>query len=557
MPPDRGDGGGPPRPVLDVIADPEQGRHRLPYLLGVLDDGDATDRLTAATALCLVVDAFPDMLPYVVERLVERLDDDAPIAVGHALDYIAARDPKAVDETVTDLDDDRELRARGHLYQSGAGFARSEYLQSTPGDHPVGRTRIAGEGGVDDPRRVHTTEASEESDPLADDGSDDDADTDGTDDESEDRDADDADAEREGGGENGELTEAGVTRGTLSLVADRLSEVIERSRFEALDVLSERRRGRYGDVYRAAGRLDGEDLGLALTVFRLPEHDRKSFVGSLRAALTRWAGVDDHDRVLTVHDWGIRPRPWAALAYTDETLDDHAPAARGAGSVGGGAVGGTGDAVEGAGAGGDTGDAVEGAGAVGGTGAGESGVGESGGDTARPSLDAAVATVLDLADALAYAHQHGVVHGALDPETVVFPGTVLTEHERQRPYVAHPGVTLAYAGHVDVADYLDPRYAAPEHYDDRFGGVDAATDVYGLGLLCHRLVTGADPYDGPLSAVREAVVSGRSPRPSAVDPDLPAALDRVVGKATAARKLKRYETINVFRRELRSVDHGG
>jgi serine/threonine protein kinase len=165
-----------------------------------------------------------------------------------------------------------------------------------------------------------------------------------------------------------------------------------------------------------------------------------------------------------------------------------------------------------------------------------------------------VATTLDLADGLVHAHRHGVVHGALDPETVAFPGTALTAHERQRPFVAYPGITTAYAGHVDVANYVDPRYAAPEYFDDRFGAVDHATDVYGLGLLCYRLVTGEHPYDGPLSAVREAVVDDRSLRPSAVDPALPPALDRVVEKATATRKLKRYETLTVFRRELRSID---
>jgi len=510
---DESAGVGPPGPVLDVLADPTQGQHRLPYLLGVLDDGDAADRLTAATALCLVVEDEPDMLPYVVERLVDRLDDDAPVEVGHALDYLAAGNPRAVDETVSAMTEADEVRARRALYQSGGGFARSEYLQPGAGECDVGRTRLAGAGSVDDPRQVRTIDPEADDDPLTE--------------------ADDAGGDGGPAGDHQEVDHPDgrqVTRGTLSLVADRLSEVIERSRFEVLDVLSDRRRGRFGDVYRASGRLDDEDVGVALVVFRLPNGDWQRFLGDLRAALARWDGVDDHDRVRTVHDWGLRPRPWAALSFTDETLADRPLA----GQVPADGDDGDRDVSD------DDRDVSAGA--------------EPSGDGQRPSLDAAVAATLDLADGLVHAHQHGVVHGALDPETVAFPGTALTVTERQRPFVTYPGITTAYAGHADVAEFVDPRYAAPEYFDDRFGAVDHATDVYGLGLLCYRLVTGDHPYDGPLSAVREAVVDDRSLRPSAVDPAIPAALDRVIGKATATRKLKRYETLTVFRRELRSID---
>ena len=511
-------GVGPPDPVLDVVADPSQGRHRLPYLLGVLDDGDAANRLTAATALCLVVEAYPDMLPYVVERLVGRLGDDAPVEVGHALDYLAAGSPRAVDETVTAMDEADELRARHALYQSGGGFARSEYLQSGSRDRDVGRTRLAGASGSDDPRRVRTTDPGPETDPLADEDGDGEAHDDGDGEVDDDSEADGAD-----GGAAADRPEGRrLTRGMLSLVADRLSEVIERSRFEALDVLSDRRRGRFGDVYRAAGRLDGDDVGVALVVFRLPESDWQSFLADLHAALARWDGVDDHDRVLTVHDWGLRPRPWAALSFTDETLTDR-PLVRRAGPGGDDRP--------------DDGAADE--------------------RPSRPPLDAAVATTLDLADGLVHAHQHGVVHGALDPATVAYPGDTLTERERQRPRVTDFGLARVYADHLGLAGVVDPRFAAPEHYSGRFGSVDHATDVYALGALLYRLATGEPPYDGTVEEIRAGVCSDRTPVPSEVDPDLPGGLDQVVRKATASNKLTRYETVTQFRHELRGVATDG
>lgn len=535
-----------PEPLVDVVADPERGRHRLPYLLGFLDSEARRERLTASLALCLVVDEYPDMLEYVVERLVDRLDEDPPVEVGHALDYLAATEPRAVDEAVASLAEDEEVRARQVLFQSGGGFARSEYLQPTDSDRPVGRTRLPGGGSDPDPRRVRTTEAGEEEDPLeafqrereaAGEEDDDAASEDGTA----------ADGEASDGRADSDLT-----RGELTAVERRLRGVVAGSRFDDLRVLSDRERGRYGDRYRAVATIDGDERAVELVVFKLPirdegdaetetgdgpgddpdgtggadsegansddgaggndgasgddgaggdsdpARDRRVLVGRLRGALERWTAVDDHERVLTVHDWGVQPRPWAALEYTGATLADR-------------------DAV---------------------------------------GVDAAVATVLSVADAVGHAHQHGVVHGALDPVNVAYPGTALTDSERRRPLVANPGLTMAYAGATDPRPFVDPRYAPPEYYDDRFGSVDHATDVYGLGLLLYRLCTGEHPYDGA-TADREGVLAGDPLVPSAVDPDLPPALDQVVAKATATRKLKRYETTTVFRRELREVATGG
>lgn len=508
MPGDQREGGGGlPEPLLDVLADPERGRHRLPYLLGLLDGGDQRSRLAASLTVCLVVDEYPEMLDYVVRRLADRLGDGAPVEVGHALDYLAARNPREVDEAVTDLDGEAELRARESLFQSGAGFARTDSLAPSPGDRAVGRTRLAGGSATpDDPRQVYENRSVEdERDPLDDDANGDDGDgqdSDGTD-------GDDSDATGgggDGGSDGGEGSSDGrgddrpsVTRGTLTLVSRRLSDVIGRSRFDDLNVLTERRRGRYGDVYRAVGTLDGEEYGLALCVFELPPDDRRRFARAFAAAMERWSAVADHEAVLTVHDWGVRPRPWAALEHVDRTLDDR-----------------------------------EGS-----------------------PVDAALSDAVDLASGVAYAHRHGVVHGAVDPENVALRGTALTRDADRRPLLANVGVASAYAGHEGAANYLDPRYAAPEHYAGEFGGVDHATDVYGLGLVIYRLCVGEHPYDGSVDRVRERVLDGETPVPSAADPDVPAALDQIVGKATAARKLKRYETVNHLQRELRSVETDG
>jgi len=298
-------------------------------------------------------------------------------------------------------------------------------------------------------------------------------------------------------------SDPGVTTATLRAVSRRLSEIVAATEFDDLTVLTEGRRDRYGVVYRAAGRMDTEDYAVALRVYRLPT-DRGSFVAGFRTVAERWQAVDDHRAVLPVYDWGARPRPWAAVEYAGDSLA-----------------------------------------------------------TRASPPDEPLWTVLELASAVAHAHQRGLVHGAIDPGNVVYRDAVIDTDARRQPLLTNPGIaTLSGArpagdGRLggDERDRaepggLDPRYAAPEHYDESYGRVDAATDVYGLGALLCRLCTDQHPYTGDAATVRGKVLSDGAPEPRRVNPDLPDSLHRVVRKATATRKLKRYETVRAFKREL-------
>ena len=479
-------------PLLAVVAEPERGQRQLPFLLQLVDSEDPQQRLRGAFALCLVAEATPDMLGPVVRRLVDRLDEDPPVAIPHALDYLAAREPKAVDSVVSDLAEERELRARDFLYQSGGGFARNEYLAPGPGDRNVGRTRLPG-GSDAGPPTVHTTGMTHDDIGAGD--------RDGAETEGE------ASADESAEGGAGEEAPPDLTSGALAAVSRRLASVIERSRFDDLNVLTQRRRERFGDRYRAAGTVDESETALTVTVFRIPrdvedadtQGSGASFAQSVRQTMDSWAGVDNHQSIQTVHDWDVRPRPWAAFEYTGTVLADY-------------------EAF---------------------------------------SLSQAVANAVDIADGIAHAHQHGVVHGAMDPHTVGYPDATLTDTERQHPRVTAVGLARVYATYHSLSKFLDPRYAAPEHYTDRFGRVDHATDVYSLGALLYRLATGEPPYDGRPEAIRERVLDDDPPVPSDVDPEIPVELDQVVGKAMARQKLTRYETVTIFRQELRGIDTDG
>ncbi|MFB6087030.1 MAG: hypothetical protein ABEJ85_00800 [Haloarculaceae archaeon] len=483
-----GDEGSIPKPLLAVIRDPTLAKRRLPYLLAMLEDDDTRRRLTAAWAIALAAETEPDMLSYLVRRLVDRLDEDAPMEIRHTLDYLAARDPKGVDEVLVDLDEETEVRARRQMYRTGGGFARNEYLARTEGSRPVGRTRVASGPAERDPQQVYTSHDPDGA-PARESGG-------GTENEGGGGDAESGGEESEEASEDTEIDTTRLTSGRIANISRRLSDIVERSRFDDLEVLSRRQHRRYADVYRTAGTAGNRQEAVALCLFRLPEGNRESFVREFATAMEYWAEVADHPSLVSVHDWDWRPRPWAAVEYTDLTLD----------------------------------------------GRGELDVGT------------AVWSGTHLASAVGHAHQHGVVHAAIDPTNVAYYGNLLTEDDRQRPLLTNVGLTSVWRRYFDPTSVISPAYAAPEYFDDYYGGVDHATDVYQLGTTLFRLATGEAPFAGPIAEIREGVCEDGVPLPSSVDESIPEALDQIVRKATARRKLKRYETVNHMERELRSIE---
>ena len=117
----------------------------------------------------------------------------------------------------------------------------------------------------------------------------------------------------------------------------------------------------------------------------------------------------------------------------------------------------------------------------------------------------ALALFETVAAGVASAHRHGVVHGRIRPENVLFD-------EEDNAYVADLGVDEICAG---VITFATTAYDAPE----RLGGVLAtpAADVYSLGVLAHHLLGGSPPPpDGPLP-LGDGPVAGVLGR--ATDPD--------------------------------------
>lgn len=108
------------------------------------------------------------------------------------------------------------------------------------------------------------------------------------------------------------------------------------------------------------------------------------------------------------------------------------------------------------------------------------------------------------------------------------------------PRVADWGLRELFGTTTELFD-MPRSYAAPEHIaPERFGVVDAATDIYGLGVIGYELLTGSpsDREDGTVRPAQEAANR------------VPDGLSTVLTKSLKPAKVERYTSAAAFKRDL-------
>jgi len=155
---------------------------------------------------------------------------------------------------------------------------------------------------------------------------------------------------------------------------------------------------------------------------------------------------------------------------------------------------------------------------------------------------------LQIADGLAFAHAHGIVHRDVKPQNVlVDPGgsAKVTDFGIAYSLDAEHGMTLPGTV-LGTSAYLSPEQASGEP-------VTAATDVYSLGVVLFELLTGDVPFPGE-NAVAVAMRHLHEPPPSLLGrrPDVPVRLAATVERALAKDPAQRFASMDAFAAELRA-----
>lgn len=161
----------------------------------------------------------------------------------------------------------------------------------------------------------------------------------------------------------------------------------------------------------------------------------------------------------------------------------------------------------------------------------------------------------EVADALAHAHAHGVVHRDVKPENIMLSDghALLADFGIARALDIHTGERLTSSGLiVGTSAYMSPEQAAGEET------IDARSDIYSLACVLYEMIAGVQPFTGPTT---QSVIAQRfkhTPRPvSTYRPQVPEYLERALEKGLAVAPADRYRTVQDFAAELPEVPTAG
>src|SRR5512143_3485523 len=166
----------------------------------------------------------------------------------------------------------------------------------------------------------------------------------------------------------------------------------------------------------------------------------------------------------------------------------------------------------------------------------------------RLPIEQTLDIVAKLADALAYAHNLGMIHRDIKPANVLLASL-------DRPVLSDFGIArLMNESGLTVSGMLigTPAYMSPEQ--GRGERIDARSDIYSLGIVLYEMLTGQPPYDAdtPYAIILKHINDPLTP-PHVLTSPMPEAVERIVLKCLAKDAVDRFATMAELREALRGA----
>src|ERR1700730_3385477 len=166
-------------------------------------------------------------------------------------------------------------------------------------------------------------------------------------------------------------------------------------------------------------------------------------------------------------------------------------------------------------------------------------------------IEMAMGIALQICEALAYAHEHGVYHRDMKPENVMVRddgsikiidfGIALLEGARR---VTWRGLS----GTVGTPDYMSPEQLRGERGTE-------SSDIYAVGVMLYEMLCGRTPFEGEnIFAIMNQHVSQDPPSILLANPQLSPELATVVMRAIRRDRDKRYRTMSDFLHDLHNLE---
>lgn len=155
--------------------------------------------------------------------------------------------------------------------------------------------------------------------------------------------------------------------------------------------------------------------------------------------------------------------------------------------------------------------------------------------------------VIQVAQGLSYAHEHGIVHRDVKPSNIM----------------------IGPDGHVKITDFGiarmasaavrtqtgmvlgSPKYMSPEQVMGKLA--DQRSDIFSLGIMLYEMLTGRAPFVGEnVNAIMYQTLNAVPPSPGSLNPAVPEMLNFIVAKALAKKLDDRYQSVREMADDLRT-----
>ena len=159
--------------------------------------------------------------------------------------------------------------------------------------------------------------------------------------------------------------------------------------------------------------------------------------------------------------------------------------------------------------------------------------------------DVGVMIALQVANALEYAHTHGMIHRDIKPGNIMVKrngevkvmdfGIALV---KKLESLTMPGTLLG-----------TPSYMSPEQVVG--DPLDVRSDIFSFGIVLYEMFTGMKPFlDEKTASITAKIIRGKFPSPRSVNSDVPRSIQRIIRKCMRKKPHKRYESMHEVARSL-------